>query len=185
MSKLSEYAEKIVTDGFKRQLDQEENAVKTLPFVIAGAGFIGTLLRALHPRLCKFDAHGVFSVLLYLDAWLMFFAMAATLFGLVAMIRQHRYEYPMDELDFLNYVRDLGEYYGQAPNADEAALADTRETITKQLAASARINRRNNQAKLWGRNLALNGLVILIILAFTMICIVYLRHVVAPGACHA
>lgn len=185
MSKLSEYAEQIVADGFKRQLDQQEDAVRTLPLIIAGAGFVGTMLHTLHPRLCKFDPHGILSVILYLDAWTMFFAMLATLYGLVGMIRQHRYQYPMDEVAFLNYVRAMSAYYGQAENADEAALADVRETIAEQLAEAARVNRRNNEAKLRGRNLSLNGLVVLIILAFCMISIVYLRHVVAPGACHA
>ena len=122
MSELSEYAEKIVTDGFKRQLDQEENAVRSLPFIIAGASFVGTLLRMLHPKLCKFNPHGPFSILLYADAWLMAAAMIGILYGLFAMIRPHRYEYPMDELAFLQYVRDLDDDYGQTPNADEATF---------------------------------------------------------------
>jgi hypothetical protein len=185
MSKLSEYAETFGAEGFKRQLEQEENVVRSLAFVIAGAALVSTLMRAFRPRLCKFDPHAIASLALYGDAVLMALAMIAVLYGMFLMIRPYRYQYPMDETGFLRYVDAVKSYYGTSDAADQAALADVRETITEQLALAAGRNRLNNQSRLSGRAIALNGLALLITLAFAMVCMIYLRHVFEPGACHA
>lgn len=235
MSKLSEYVEGVVKEGFNRQLDQEENVVRSLPFVIAGVGLVGTLLTYYKPKLCKFDPNSLFSFGIYVCTWLMGACAVGILVGLFMAITRRRYDRPMDELEFLDYVQKSREYYvkiapsiveniepsiqGKKNNVsvtpkrpllqllrslaalkrrdvkrdtvdiqediDEATLADARDAITRQLAEAAGINRRNNQAKEHGRSLALNGLVILMTLAFVMICLLALRHTLAPGACHA
>ncbi len=40
MSKTTEYAEKIISDAFKREIDQEENVVRSLPFFATSLGVL-------------------------------------------------------------------------------------------------------------------------------------------------
>ncbi len=188
VSSLDEYAETVVADGFKRQLDQEENVVRSLPFVVAGVGLIGTLLTTYRPAMCKFDAHSLLSIGMYAAAWGMGAASFCILMGLVLAVWRRTYEYPMDEVAFLDFVTQTVGYYRRAgapqDEAEAAALKDARAAITKQLADSAHANRPNNQARDYGRSIALNGLAALMVLGAVIICLVSWRHIVAPGACH-
>ena len=188
MSTLDEYAEKIAGDGFKRQLDQEENVVRSLPFVVAGVGLIGTLVNTFHPALCKFDPYSFLSWLMYGASWGMGLAAFGILYGLAVAVRWRDFEYPMDELEFLRFVKDTTAYYAAegapADQAEAAALRDARAAITRQLAECAHANRPNNRARDHGRAIALNGLVTLMALGAAIICLVRLRQILLPGVCH-
>src|SRR5690242_10543276 len=78
--KAAEYLEKLVTESFKRELDQEENVVRSLPFfatsigvLITFVGFVRTTLPAFSLTAWPIIAYGLlFSLLCALAALLLF-----------------------------------------------------------------------------------------------------------------
>jgi hypothetical protein len=57
MSKVDDYVEAYVTDGLKRQLEQEENIVRSLPFFATALSLIILLVGAGRGPRCQYDGH--------------------------------------------------------------------------------------------------------------------------------
>jgi hypothetical protein len=52
MSKFTEYLEKFIADSFKRESDQEENVVRSLPFFATSLGVLAASVGLVRGALC-------------------------------------------------------------------------------------------------------------------------------------
>jgi hypothetical protein len=186
----AEYLEKIVADGFRRELDQEENVVRSLSFFATSLGVLVAFLGLAMPLLPPLAAEPV-AVAAYAALAVVVASLALLLFFLFDAIRVRRFEYPSDELALRDYARRLTAYYSQGtadgrPPAPDvvagAVLDDLRATVTGQLAEAARVSRRNNADRLRARARAFSALMLALAFALLLVCLIFLRGAVDGGA---
>jgi hypothetical protein len=108
--KAAEYVQSLITEGFKREFDQEENVVRSLPFFATSIGvlitFLGFIRLSLPPwswELWPVFVNGLLAGLLL--------SLLALLIFLFQSVRPRTFEYPMTELALLQHSQDLTEYY--------------------------------------------------------------------------
>ncbi|EWY36954.1 hypothetical protein N825_22850 [Skermanella stibiiresistens SB22] len=200
--KASEYLEKLIADSFKREMDQEENVIRSLPFFATSIGVLVTFVgfaRGLLPAFSRTSwpelgygilVHGALAGLLV--------SLLALLLFLYKAVRERQFEYPMSESEMLDYAASLTAYYRAL--ADEATASgggdddpvevieravvdDLRATMMGQMAASAKLSRANNLARLKARARAFSAL--MTALGFALVLIVaILIHDALNGGSH-
>ena len=200
MSRVTEYVQAVVDEGFRRELDQAENVIRSLPFFAASLALLGTLLSVAGHSLCGFDPTSWFSLAIYACLAMVTVLTILGVGGLAWAVLPRRFAYPMGELAFLDYADAVQAELQRAAAAqgvaapagppalatlDEAVLDDLRGVVVQQRAEAAVINRRSNTARLAGRTVALTGLVLAIALALLLSALIFIRDEVSPGACHA
>jgi hypothetical protein len=180
----AEYLEKIVADGFRRELDQEVNVVRSLPFFATSLGVLVAFLGLAMPLLPPLAAEPV-AVAAYASLAVVVASLALLLFFLFDSIRVKRFEYPSDELALRGYARRLTAYYAQCtvdghPPAPDvvagAVLDDLRATVTGQLAEAARVSRRNNAERLQACARAFSTLILAQGFALLLVCLILARR---------
>ena len=189
MSSPTEYLEKVVADGFKREFDQEENVVRSLPFFATSLGVLASAIAFARPALCP-PVLQPFSIAIYACLALLAFAIIAVFRYLLKAIMPRQFQYLMGEHALIHYAEQLSNFYateeeGAATDVETAIIDDLREAVTTQLATAAEASRAINFARLGARAKALVALVIAILLAFVILAGILIRDTVAPGECHA
>jgi hypothetical protein len=201
MGKLSEYVEEYVKDGFKRQLEQEENIVRSLPFFAAARGLLGAVAGSFGPSLGKPDPACVSSMVIWPLTAGTAILVILVIIGLVRAVWPRRYLYPTDEVVFARYARQRQDEFsrlatssetdpvgsGLSPEQiEEAVLDDLRERVIREYSEAAAHNRTINLLRQRGRSLALTSLVLAIAMALAASSAIYMRDRMLPGiACHA
>ncbi|NUB11282.1 hypothetical protein GAY28_00355 [Azospirillum brasilense] len=168
--KAAEYLDKLVTESFKRELDQEENVVRSLPFfatsigaLLAFVGFARGTLPAFSVAAWPLLVYGLLACLLV--------SLVALIFFLYQSVRQRTFTYPMQERELIDYATGLITYYRQVAEAapekaepgaeaeddtdpveviERAIVDDLRKAMLDQIAAAARASRANNASRLKG-----------------------------------
>lgn len=188
---MQDYVEAVVKDGFRHELEQDENVIRSLPFFATSLGLLATVLSVTRADLCLPD-RGPFSLALGIVLGLLGLSVTATLVFLFRAISPRRFAYPMQGTDFVAYAAGVVEAYraGQEDGGDEAvpleklALAEVRATRIQQLAEATEVNRRNNLARNGARAVALTALLAAITSAFLLFATIVARETLVPGACH-
>jgi hypothetical protein len=189
MSKPAEYIEKIVVDAFKREFDQEENVIRSLPFFATSLGILATAIAFAGPSLCP-PALQPFSVAIYAFLALLVVTILIVFWHLLLAVKPKQFQYLMKEHDLIQYAEQLSIFYAAddegAPTDVEAAIVDDlRDAVTEQFATAAEASREINFARLGARSKALVALVVAILFAFVILGLILTRDTVAPGECHA
>jgi len=194
MSKDAEYVEKYVFEGFKRQLEQEENIVRSLPFFVAALTLLGTIVGASGWSLVPFDGTCIPSKVVWGLAAAVMVLIVLTILGLLVAVLPFKYLYPTDEATFIAFAKEVRDKFVAAATDEdtddiiESAIVETlREAAISRYQASAERNRKINARRQSGRSVALLSLVLAIAFALATSGTIYgLNHqFIAGGACYA
>jgi hypothetical protein len=197
--KATEYLEKLVTDGLKREIDQDENVVRSLPFFATSLGVLITFIGFARNTLPEFTltlwpilTYGLMAAILASLAFLLWF--------LAQAVRVRTFNYPMSELDLIRYAVDLTRYYQEAEptrgdgkanrdgsDADPVAVVeravidDLRAAMTQQCADAAVTSRFNNSKRLKARARALTILMAALSFALSLIIVILIHDALEGG----
>ena len=170
MASNLDHIEKTLGDAYRKEIDQEENVWRSLPFFAATISF---QIAALSQVLLHLPGPGT-------GAW--YDAIASLIIGAIlilvaigfmaASIAPAEFSYISDEPALLDYARglDRDERDAAANLAPIDSLAELKNTLADQYAAATHHNRRINQRRAFHRSLA--GLAILGAAIFNMILVV-------------
>ena len=178
---MAEYLERLFADSFKRELEQEENVVRSLPVIAAIASITLLVLREFGDGLPPIDGSALAYFLhgLLVAVGLVFLYVFVFLF---VALRSRNYRSPIDEPQIRRTAEELVDFYtneGLAPtDADAAACRDIREQLIEQFAAAATTNRRHNELRHTARSSAFNGLILGLALSLMFVGTIYIIEVV-------
>lgn len=178
MSKADEYVEKVVAESYKRELDQEENVVRSLPFFATSLGILATALGLARTGIGPFSWSGI-QLAIYVTLAVTGVSVMAVLAFLVEAIRPRDFKNPMTEQDLISYRSNLEAYYAafdkDAATLEAAVTDDLRQAFSRQIAEAARIVRANNLQRLQARSRGLMALIVAIFLAFVLLGLILAR----------
>jgi hypothetical protein len=201
MSTPTELVEQYATDGFKRQLEQEENIVRSLPFFAASLTLLGTVFGYAGRNLEPFQVGCMPSVLGWGFAGATLILVSLVVIGLLGAVWPRQYLYPIDEEAFAAYASELEHQISVVADQDpvdsptgvpmepavEVTVTKTlRERLIREYAESATWNRRINGRRQRSRSLALICLVLAIAVAILAGGTTFASdHMNLGVACHA
>ena len=177
---MDEYLEKLFAEAYKRELEQEETVIRSLPFIAAAAAIIVAVLRAIGSELpgwrWQLEPLAVHVLLILSGVSLVY----AGWFVFQAL-RRRPFRYPRGEAEIRAISAQMVAYHrqaGLAPEAAEAAaLLDLRREMINQYAVCAENNRRQNEARQAARTQAFHGLIgaffFVVVLSALSICKLY------------
>jgi len=201
MSTPTELVEQYATDGFKRQLEQEENIVRSLPSFAASLALLGTVFGYAGRNLEPFQVGCMPSVLVWGFAGATLVLVGLVVIGLLGAVWPRQYLYPIEEEAFAAYATamerqitataaqnpvylETGDPMG--PAVEESVTKALRERLIKEYAESATWNRRINGRRQRSRSLALICLLLAIAVAILAGGTTFARdHMKLGAACHA
>ena len=173
---MDDYLEKLFADAYGREVEQEENIVRSLPIIAAIASITLLVLREFGDGVPAFD----WSILAFVVHGLIIAIGASFLYVLVFLfvaLRPRQYEHPDDADDIRSVAEETLDFYlneGLAGDAADAmALRDVRQQMIEQFARSATNNREQNMQRQRARSRAFNGLVAALALAFVLVGTIY------------
>jgi hypothetical protein len=143
--RTAEHLEKLFADAYKREIDQEENVPRTLPFFATALGTILATIGLTRSSLPPIE-DGVWGPVILA---LMCTSLAATI-AVVVMIwcatRQQEYPTPARETSLLEFANDTAAYCVATgvDQPDQSPLMYLRRTVLVQLATATEASRRNN-----------------------------------------
>ena len=174
---MDEYLEKLFADAFKREVEQEETVVRSLPFIAAAAAIIVAVIREIGrdaptwswtPQAVVLHGLLVLSGLsLVYTGWFVFQA-----------LRRRPFRYPRGESEIRETAERLVDFHIQeglaVPAAETEALADLRREMIAQYALCAENNRRQNETRQASRTRAFHGLMAASLFATLLVTTTYL-----------
>lgn len=166
-----DHIEKTLADAYRKEVDQEENIWRSLPFFAATIAFELASLFQIVDRLPPITTGwGVVAViLLVLSALSTFIALCF----LAASIYPLRFDYPAPETELFNYAEGLIEderVSKQAGDDTFDALDTLKRALARQYAVATTLNRRRNKRRELLRSIA--GLATVISVLFTLLLVV-------------
>jgi len=176
---LDEYLEKIVEAAFKREFEQDENVVRSLPFFATALGLVVAIFTQIAPRIT-----GLSPVAGYVAGLLLVLAAAVflgILWCLFQIVRAREFKIPPDEEALVAWARDLVEFYQDRRHtkskAAEIALNEARQVMVNAYAQAAVDNRKSNRHKFRYRALGFTFLVSLVALASGAVGVIFIDKV--------
>ena len=187
-----DHIEKTLADGYRKEIDQEENVWRSLPFFAATLALQIAALAGVADRLPPIEGAGRWWVLAPLVA-----AGTGTflaLVGMAAAIYPVRFAYPSPEPELLDYVKALDEAERDNPPADGASEDSAPETarddaitalkteLAKQYAAATHRNRRINQRRALFRSVSGLCMLFSVLSILLVVAVATRHHMVERGA---
>ena len=186
MTSTLDHIEKTLADAYRKEIDQEENVWRSLPFFAATISFQIAAMSQVLLRLPK-DGTGVWwdAVMSLIFGGLL---IAVAVAFLAASIAPARFNYISDEPALLLYAKGLNQDEMEAAAAASAAsttssfdaLAVLKNTLADQYAVATHHNRQINQRRAFRRSVA--GLAIFASTGFNIYLIVRLMLNYIPHA---
>lgn len=180
----NEYLETLVAESYKRELDQEENVVRSLPFAAAALAVVSTIMVVIRGYVPS-RAIGFYpaAVWIFLIAFGVSVALALCFLFLAVAAKRLQYLSPPNEL--YSYVIDLRKYYiamGSSPQQAEQQVAeDTRSFMIEQYTIGAAHNQRVNLERSRTRTKAFATLIVSLALAFATVVIILAHGAMKRG----
>lgn len=150
MAPTLDHIEKTLADAYRKEIDQEENVWRSLPFFAATLAFQFTTLAQIVLRMPQRGTGAWWDVVVVVA--LLAICIALALGFLVASIAPARFSYISEEPALLDYARGLDSDARQSPDID--ALAELKSTLCDQYSVATRDNRRINQRRGYRRAIA-------------------------------
>lgn len=150
LPEVAEYVEKTILDGLKRELDQEENVVRSLPFFATSMAALLALLGLTREPISKAEPGWLLWLILGLVG-LIGLALVGIIVLMFLATKKQSQDQVMPEGDLIAYAKLLEETYNdieETKNRAEAVRASLRRDIAKQLAAYAQGLRKINVYRL-------------------------------------
>lgn len=153
---VAEYLEKSIADSLKREIDQEENVVRSLPFFATSIGVLLASIGLVRPSLDKIPS-GLFLWVAYGLAALTLGSIILITYYLFQATKRRQQYLPMMETAHIAYARSLISYHSvmqvegvhaTVEARDKAVVLDLRSEQLQQLAVYAESLREVNLARL-------------------------------------
>ena len=190
-SALDEYIEPVFEAAFKREFEQDEHIVRSLPFFATAMGLAIGILTQVVPRIPALSSPCRLAVqtLLFCATISIVFILAC----LFQMVRARQFKLPPNEEAVLEWARDLEGFhkkpYRSAKLAQEKARDEVRQLMIRAYADAATHNRAANQVKFRYRSLGSVALVVLITLASFTVAAIFIdsqiEHSIPTGSPNA
>ncbi|NYZ17147.1 tripartite tricarboxylate transporter TctB family protein [Azospirillum sp. RWY-5-1] len=167
------HVEKLVADGLKRELDQEENVVRSLPFFATSIGALLALIGFVKPSLASFPI-GYLSITSYILCFILAALLVALVFFLFHATKKREQYHPMQGSELIEYARELVQYHESTSSFDDTSgydtvILDIRQAYTAQLATYAENVRGINLSRADMRAKMFSILVIAVIVALLLV----------------
>lgn len=174
---LDDYLEKFATDGYRQQIADEENVMRSLPFFATALAVIIAGLAAVKNLIPAFSMHHIFPIVVWSVFVLLGLCLVTSMVFLFVAVRRRRFEYVMNEVALHNYAAQLREFYDADRNLtnaqrEEAVLEDIRTEVYRQTREAANHNRHINFLRAAARAQALWFLLVAIFLALVLVAII-------------
>lgn len=173
---MDEYLEKVVEAAFKREFEQDENIVRSLPFFATALGLAVAIFTQIAPRVTTLSYPAGLIVGLFLG--LAGVAFVIILWCLFQIVRAREFKIPPNEESFVKWARETEEFYRarrrSAVKAAELAQDDARRVMIQAYAEAAVDNRKSNRHKFAYRAQGFTFLVILIALASLSVGVIFI-----------
>jgi hypothetical protein len=176
----SEYLEALMAEGYKKEIDQEENVVRSLPFVAVGLALLSTIMIFI----AKYIPTHLWSYYTIL-VWVMLVGFGLLIiriiFYLYRSVSRRNFQYVTPANDLYAYATSLNGYYtalGRTPQQiSDAVIEDMRTLMIQQYAIGARHNQAINVARSGARAKAFGSLVLALALAFAIVVTISVHEV--------
>jgi hypothetical protein len=169
------HIEKTLADAYRKEIDQEENVWRTLPFFAATLALqLAAVFQLLDKLPPKTTAMGIVSIVILVLAGLT--ALTATGF-LAASIFPRRFSYLAPDPDLLKYALDLVEDEKAAEPGAQSALLTLQKALAEQYARGAHTNRQINKRREWLRSIAGLATILALILTLFLVGVVFLTYI--------
>ncbi len=171
MASTIDHVEKTLADSYRKEIDQEENVWRSLPFFAATIAFQFTTLAQVVLRLPAHGSGAWWDAILAIA--LQSVCVAVALGFLAASIVPARFTYVSEEPALLDYARGLDQDAQDAIDVGQPPidpLVELKRTLADQYALATHHNRQINQTRAYRRSVA--GLAILTSIGFTGFLIV-------------
>lgn len=184
---VDKYLEAVFEERYKRQLEQEENVSRTLPFFAAALAVLANIIGLLRPSIPSFSM-SVFALAVHACLAGLGFSILYSIVALWFAVRRKEFYYPTQEDEVRAYVAGLREYYASLglseAEIEGKIIADLRGMMIDQYARSAMHNRRINDARVTARAAAATSLMYGLGFAFGLLVIIFIHDAVygAPNA---
>lgn len=181
----AEYLEKLASEAFKRELDRDENVVRSISLFGAMLGLAASLFSYATPLMPPLSG-APYSLTLYGLLLVGAAALAAGVVWLVIAIRARRFIFPPKETELIDYARKLRDWQlgqGLAPGeADAKVVEDLRNRMADEFARAAVHNRANNLERAKARTYGVTLAAIALVMALAMVTTTFVgaRTGIAP-----
>lgn len=191
--RTAEYVERHADDGFRRELEVDENIVRSLPFFATSIGALLAFVSLARDSLPPVGASPL-PVATYSLLGLTIVALLGTLCFIAVSLRRRTQPLPMTEPDLVRYAEELTAYYAAAADdrtagagseevadRDRAVVAELRAIMIEQLAAAASAIRTQNLRRLAARSRAFSTLLAALFFALGLFGAILIGRTVDGG----
>ncbi|MFC7378255.1 hypothetical protein [Brevundimonas sp. GCM10030266] len=172
---MDEFLEKVFEAAFKRESEQDENIVRSLPFFVAALGLVLAIFSQVVVRMPPVGT--IASAFLYV-----LFGSATAIFSnilwcLFQLVRARDFKLPPNEERLLEWADSLQKFHKTGKRtrkaAEELAIVDVRRRLVEAYAEAAVDNRKSNRHKFKYRAQGFMGLVLLMVLASASVGVIF------------
>jgi hypothetical protein len=177
----NEYLEALMAESYKREIEQEENVIRSLPFVVVGLAVISTIMIFVSKYIptLSFDSYR-------LIVWGMLIVFGCLIVSVIIFLLRAvsgvRFLRVRNSTDLYEYFMKLSKYYrdlGRTPSQiSEAVVNDMRILMAQHYAISSTHNQAINFSRSKARARAFVSLVFAIALAFGIVVIISVHEAV-------
>jgi hypothetical protein len=181
----NEYLEKVVAESYKREIDQEENVVRSLPFVATALAVLSTIMIFLRSYVPAYSFNA-YPILIWILLVSLGVSIVIIIWRLYLAVRQQSYQYlsPTDQI--YTYVVGLRNYYNTLSKTpqeiEEAIIEDIRTFMIQQYTIGATHNQAINITRSGARAQALASLVLALALAYAIVVTISVHEAVKGSA---
>jgi hypothetical protein len=180
-----EYLEKIVAASYAREIDQEENIFRTLPFAATALAIIFTFMVFIKNDIPD-RLTGVYAIVIWVMLALFWIVIAFALCFLWAAIAAKSLQFLSPPNELYRYVTDLRNYYAASrtpsDQIEQKVFEDTRTLMIEQYTLGAIHNQRINERRLRARTRAFQSLIVALIVALATVAIIVGHKLVRGGS---
>jgi sensor histidine kinase YesM len=180
-----EYLEKIVAASYAREIDQEENIFRTLPFAATALAIIFAFMVFIKGDVpSRLD--GFYPILIWLLLLLFWIVIAFSLVFLWLAVLAKPLRYLSSPNELYRYVMELRNYYTASgtpiDQIELRVIEDTQILMVEQYTLGAVHNQRINEKRLRARTRAFQSLIVAFILALATAAIILGHKLVRGGS---
>lgn len=168
----NEYLEELMAASYKREIDQEENVVRSLPFVAVGLAVLSTIMIFVSKFIPEYRFK---SYVIVVCGMLFFFGclIILVIIYLLLAVSGPRFQRVSNPTELYLYSKRLEKYYGDIGRTPEqiaqAVVNDMRLLMSQQYATCSAYNQAINVAHSRARARAFVSLVMAVALAFGIV----------------
>jgi len=179
-----EYLEKIVAVSYAREIDQEENIFRTLPFAATALAIIFTFIVFIKGDVPN-RLIGIYPIMIWVLLFLFWVVIAFSLVFLWRTVSAKSLQFLSPPNELYRYVTDLRNYYrvtgAPLDQIEQRVAEDLRTVMIEQYTLGAVHNQGITVRRLRARTRAFQGLIAALIVALVTVAVVLGHRLVRGG----